>query len=81
VPTTGVAPIDVDGVLAREWRGFERRVLDPIHPPRSQRQVIRRAWFAGAKSMLEAVSILGEPSAECVEALAQELGAGRGTAA
>jgi hypothetical protein len=73
VAQASVVPVDPNGLLAREWRAFERRMLDHARVPRTQRQILRRAWFAGAASMLEAVSIMGDPGADCVRALAEEL--------
>lgn len=45
--------------IAEQWSGFEADVLPPDAPP-VQRQEMRRAFYAGAWSMLSALQQLGD---------------------
>lgn len=54
--------------LSETWNDFERRILDPIHASQMQRKEMRRAFYAGAQSVLHLIFTQLTPGLEPMDA-------------
>lgn len=64
MPSPFEPPVDPRGILAREWASFAKAVLDPINAGATQRQEMRRAFYAGAATMFDTITNLAGPTDE-----------------
>lgn len=47
--------------IQQEWAGFSAMIFDKVNPAPGQVEEMRKAFFAGAWSMLCAIERIGEP--------------------